>query len=158
MSVTPEDASGSHTPWWSGDQAGGHAGGSSVVRLLEDARVGVLATVTPRGRPHVVPCCFAVTGSCIYSAVDAKPKSTQALRRLANLRNDPRSSLLVHHYDDDWTTLWWMRFDCSGRIVEDANERASALQLLSNKYVQYQASAPSGEVIALDIERWSVWP
>ena len=158
MSVTPEDASGPHAPWWSRDHDRGHVDDSSVVRLLEDARVGVLATVTPRGRPHVIPCCFAVTGSCIYSAVDAKQKSTQALRRLANLKADPRSALLVHHYDEDWATLWWMRFDCRGRIVKDADERTSALQLLGHKYVQYQASAPSGDVIALDIERWSVWP
>jgi PPOX class probable F420-dependent enzyme len=106
----------------------------------------------------VVPCCFAIAGARIYSAVDAKQKSTLALRRLANLRHDPRAALLVHHYEEDWTTLWWMRFDCNGRIVDDSDERATALQLLSNKYVQYQTSAPPGDVIGLDIERWSVWP
>src|SRR6478735_2848266 len=56
-----------------------------------DARVGRLATVTDEGHPHVVPCCFALAADdeVVYSAVDAKPKSTLSLRRLANLRARP---------------------------------------------------------------------
>ena len=37
------------------------------------------------GAPHVVPIVFAVDGDRVYSAVDAKPKRTRALRRLANI-------------------------------------------------------------------------
>src|SRR5690606_37163913 len=73
------------------------------------ARVGTLATVTRDGRPHVVPCCFAVDDDTVWSAVDAKPKSTLALRRLENVRANPAASLLVDHYEDDWTRLWWVR-------------------------------------------------
>ncbi len=125
---------------------------------LAAARVGRLATVTADGRPHVVPCCFALVGDTAYSAVDAKPKSTLALRRLANLRGNPSGSLLVDHYAEDWTTLWWIRVDGDGRVVEDGPERDTALDALSHKYEQYRRQRPPGAVVALDITTWRAWP
>ena len=86
--------------------------------LVAGARVGRLATLTSArtdrpARPHVVPCCFALVDDTIYSAVDGKPKTTPALQRLANVRAHPQSCLLVDHYADDWTALWWVRVDGS---------------------------------------------
>jgi len=129
-------------------------------RVLADARVGRLATITPVGVPHVVPCCFTLAGATtIYTAIDAKPKSTLALRRLDNLRANPAASLLVDHYDDDnWSELWWVRVDGRAGIVEDDNERAHALHLLAAKYAQYRVERPPGDVIALQVERWTFWP
>ena len=65
----------------------------------------------PDGVPHVVPVVFAVHGDVVYTAVDAKRKSTKKLRRLANIEGNPQVSLLVDHYDDDWSQLWWVRAD-----------------------------------------------
>jgi PPOX class probable F420-dependent enzyme len=106
----------------------------------------------------VVPCCFALSGECVYSAVDAKPKSTLALRRLDNLRVNPTAALLVHHYDEDWSALWWVRLDGTGRIVDTGGERVQAVALLTAKYDQYRRVAPPGAVIAIDVERWRWWP
>ena len=125
---------------------------------LAAARVARLATVTAEGRPHVVPCCFALTGDTVYSAVDAKPKTTLALRRLTNLRANPQASLLVDHYDEDWATLWWIRVDGDGRVVEDGPEHAAALAELAAKYEQYRRQPPPGAVVALDITSWRAWP
>jgi len=126
---------------------------------LADARVGHLGTVTPVGHPHVVPCCFVLNGDHIYSAVDAKPKSTLALRRLENLRANPVATFLVDHYDDeDWGALWWVRVDGWGRVIVDGGERDEVLHLLASKYVQYRSQPPPGSVIALDIEHWRYWP
>lgn len=122
------------------------------------ARVARLATVTDDGRPHIVPCCFALAADTAYSAVDAKPKSTLALRRLANLRGNPRASLLVDHYDEDWSALWWVRLDGAGRLVDDRDERDRGLSALAAKYDQYRRVPPPGPVIALDITTWRAWP
>ncbi len=84
-------------------------------RRVTGAPVGHLATVTSEGRAHVVPCCFALEGDRIYTAVDAKAKSTLALRRLDNVRAHPGVSLLVDHYEDDWSALWWVRIDGTAR-------------------------------------------
>jgi PPOX class probable F420-dependent enzyme len=123
-----------------------------------EARVARLGTVTEDGRPHLVPCCFALVGDTAYSAVDAKPKSTLALRRLANLRARGQASLLVDHYDEDWSTLWWVRVDGAGRVVDAGRERDAALAALAAKYDQYRRDPPPGPVVAVDITTWRAWP
>jgi nitroimidazol reductase NimA-like FMN-containing flavoprotein (pyridoxamine 5'-phosphate oxidase superfamily) len=55
------------------------------------ARIARLATVDALGTPHLVPIVFAVDGDRVYSAVDAKPKRTPALRRLANIAVNPHA-------------------------------------------------------------------
>ena len=130
-------------------------------RRVSEARVGRLGTVTDEGRPHLVPCCFALDvphGDVLYSAVDAKPKSTTALRRLANLRANGAASLLVDHYDEDWSALWWVRIDGRGRVVESGPERDRALDLLAAKYEQYRRQRPPGAVVAIDTTAWRAWP
>ncbi len=126
-------------------------------RRLAAARVGRLATVTESGGPHVVPCCFALDGDRVVSAVDAKPKTTPALRRLANLRARPRASLLVDHYDEDWASLWWVRADGAGRVVAAGPERDRALDLLAAKYDQYARQRPPGAVVVIEIDGWRSW-
>ena len=59
------------------------------------ARVARLATADAAGRPHLVPIVFAIEGDRVYSVVDAKPKRTGALRRLANVRENPAVAVLV---------------------------------------------------------------
>lgn len=84
-------------------------------------RVARLATVDAEGRPHLVPVVFAVVADTIYSAVDAKPKRSTALRRLANVRANPRVAVLVDHYAEDWRQLWWVRADGVGRVLDPAD-------------------------------------
>ena len=125
---------------------------------LAEARSAVLSTVTADGRPHAVPCCFFLKGEVVYSGIDAKPKSTLALRRLDNLAANPAACLLVDCYDDDWSKLWWIRVDCTARVLADGDERDHALDLLAAKYPQYEDTRPPGPVIALDITAWRAWP
>ena len=125
------------------------------------APVARLATVDADGRPHLVPCCFAIDGGVAYSVVDHKPKRTTALRRLDNIRANPAVCLLVDHYEDAWSALWWVRFDGVARVLVDGPEHASALALLCAKYPQYRATPPSGAVVAIDItarRSWSASP
>ena len=125
---------------------------------VSGARVARLATASGEGRPHLVPICFALRGGTIYSAVDAKPKSTWSLRRLANVRARPEVAVLVDHYDDDWSRLWWVRVDGRGRVLESGPERDQALELLAAKYDQYRAQPPAGPVLAIDATGWRGWP
>lgn len=122
------------------------------------ARVARLATTTGDHRPHVVPCCFVLAGDVVYSAVDAKPKRTLALRRLANIAADPAVALLVDHYEDDWSALWWVRLDGVARVVAERDERAEAIRLLAAKYPQYARTRPPGDVIAIEVTGWRAWP
>jgi PPOX class probable F420-dependent enzyme len=141
-------------------------------RRFAAARVARLATAGADGRPHLVPVVFAVDGDCVYSVVDAKPKRTTALRRLANVAENPAVALLVDHYDDvDWGALWWVRAEGRGRVLEPgaagaggaeaggeagarSGEAARAVQLLRERYPQQHAV---GAVLAVDVQRWRGW-
>jgi PPOX class probable F420-dependent enzyme len=127
-------------------------------RRVADARVGRLATVTPSGLPHIVPCCFVLDGDSVFSAVDHKPKSTFDLVRLDNLRSTGVASLLVDHYEEDWAKLWWVRIDGRGRVAEAGEDRERALGLLAAKYEQYRARIPAGPVVVIEITTWRAWP
>jgi PPOX class probable F420-dependent enzyme len=118
------------------------------------ARVARLATVGPDGAPHVVPIVFALAGDVIYSAVDAKPKRHHRLRRLANIAHEPRVSVLVDHYADDWSLLWWVRADGVARVLASS---AAALSALRGKYPQYDAVAVEGPFLEIEVRRWSSW-
>jgi len=126
-------------------------------RRVIDARVAHLATTSADGRPHVVPCCFALSGDVLYSAVDAKPKSTHRLQRIRNLEANAAASVVVDHYGEDWTQLWWVRVDGIGRVVAPGAEHDAALGLLTAKYAQYRAAPPPGPVIAIDVHTWRAW-
>src|SRR6185437_5287115 len=104
---------------------------------VSEARVARLSSVRADGRPHVVPCCFALEGDVVFSAVDAKPKSTLALRRLENIRAVPDVALLVDHYEEDWSALWWVRVDGTARVIESGNQVRLALERLREKYDHY---------------------
>jgi PPOX class probable F420-dependent enzyme len=125
---------------------------------VAESPIGRLATVDRGHRPHVVPCCFVLADGAIYSAVDGKPKTTLALRRLDNLRANPAATLLVDHYATDWSTLWWVRVDGVGRILEPGPEHDAAVSLLVDKYDQYRTVPIPGPVLAVDITRWTAWP
>ena len=134
-----------------------------MIDLVRTARVARLATHEPDGRIHLVPCCYAVAGGgpgpvVLYSAVDAKPKRSPALRRLANVAADPDVALVVDHYDDaDWTALAWVRLRGTARVVGDPAERAQAIELLVGRYAQYAATPPTGAVVAIEVDGWRGW-
>lgn len=121
------------------------------------ARVARLATTGAAGAPHLVPICFALDGERLYSAVDEKPKRTKRLQRLENIRLHPSVSVLVDHYEEDWSRLWWVRLDGTAHPLDDGPEHADALALLMEKYEQYRAQPPTGPVVAVAIERWRGW-
>jgi len=128
----------------------------SAIRFAQSP-VARLATVTSEGVPHLVPVVFAVDQDLIYTAVDAKPKTTQRLRRLANIEANPQVSLIVDHYAEDWTQLWWVRADGVATIHSGDQAMHTGYRLLRAKYPQYQSVSLNGPVIAVAVRRWSSW-
>jgi PPOX class probable F420-dependent enzyme len=121
------------------------------------APIARLATAAPDGRPHLVPVVFALHDGVVYTAVDTKPKTTQRLRRLANIEHNPQVSLLVDHYDEDWTQLWWVRADGIATIHHDGSTMLTGRELLRAKYAQYQSFSLTGPVVAVAVRHWSSW-
>src|SRR5947207_5675122 len=124
---------------------------------INDLRVARLATIDPDGRPHVVPIVFALDGETLYSAVDQKPKRSMTLRRIENARARPDVTILVDHYEDDWSRLWWIRLRGRARVLDEGDERDHALVLLREKYPQYRVEPPEGPVLAVDVIEMREW-
>jgi PPOX class probable F420-dependent enzyme len=100
---------------------------------------------------------FAVEGNMIYTAVDRKPKSGTNLKRLRNVEENPRVTVLADEYSEDWDKLWWARADGRGVVLAGEREMAGPLRLLAERYRQYREAPPTGPVLAITVERWSGW-
>jgi PPOX class probable F420-dependent enzyme len=123
---------------------------------VAESRVATLATLDARSRPHLVPVCFALLDDGrVVTAVDHKPKRSPALARLDHVRARPAVGLLVHHYEDAWDALWWVRLDGAGVVVDQPGDEL--LRPLVAKYEPYAARPPAGPAIAITVERWTGW-
>ena len=121
---------------------------------VDAIRVARLATIDADGSPHVVPICFALDGDTLYTAVDEKPKSTRALKRLANIEANPQVEVVVDGWDENWSRLWWVRLSGVARVVEHDQR---GLALLVAKYPQYRERPPAGPFVLVTIQRRSEW-
>ncbi|MGY1624133.1 TIGR03668 family PPOX class F420-dependent oxidoreductase [Geodermatophilus sp. SYSU D00965] len=119
--------------------------------------VARLATVRPDGAPHLVPVVFALVDGVVYSAVDAKRKRSPRLQRLANVRAEPRCALLVDHYEDDWSRLWWVRADGTAEVVDEPAAAHPGLAALADRHPQYREEPPAGPLLVVTVQRWSGW-
>ena len=131
--------------------------------FLERHRVGRLATAGADGAPHVIPVCFALDSDAHYFVADVKPKRRPArqLKRLANLRENPRAALVVDDYAEDWRRLAWLMVRGPTRIVTDPIMHARALELLRLRYPQYLAMSLDdpvrNPVVRLEPARVTLW-
>jgi PPOX class probable F420-dependent enzyme len=130
-------------------------------RRIARARVGHLAT-SDGVTPALVPVCFVLLGETLYHAVDGKPKSVGAaqLRRVKNVRANPRAALLVDHYVEDWRRLWYVLLRGRARVVDGGPEQQRAIVALRKKYPQYRTTIPlpvDALVIAIDVRQLRHW-
>jgi len=111
-----------------------------ALAFIETNRVARMATVDAAGCPHIVPICYAYDGSRLYSAVDEKPKRVEAnmLRRLVNIRGNPRVCVIIDDYDEDWSRLRFIIIHGIAGIETGGEEHERALNLLRKKYPQYR--------------------
>ena len=89
--------------------------------------------------------------------------------RVANLRAEPRATLLLDRWDEDWSRLWWIRLEAMGRVVRpesadrDAAFRAAeeALRAKYPQYAEWPLLRPPPTLLAFDeleIRSWCAGP
>ncbi len=134
--------------------------------FMEGARRAVLATIAPDGSPRPVPVCFVVDPGrpIVYSPLDEKPKIVDdplQLARVQDLLADPRVSILVDRWDEDWSRLAWLRVHGrAGLLVpeEGPADHAAAVAALRAKYPQYAGHhLEARPIIRIAIERVTTW-
>jgi PPOX class probable F420-dependent enzyme len=127
-------------------------------RLFASGRVAYLATLRLDGTAALVPIVFDVIGERIVSLVDPKPKRTLDVARLTNITRDPRVTLLVDRYAEDWDLLWWARAEGEAHVVKSGPEHDEASSRIRSKYPQYKTLQGSfGDAIVVRVSRWSGW-
>ena len=134
--------------------------------LLTASRRAVLATIAPDGRPRLVPVCYVVNPdrALLYSPLDEKPKRSQdplALARVRDIGRDPRVTLLVDRWDEDWTRLAWLRLEGRGALFRPSEPgHANVVAALRARYPQYASQGledrPMIEVAVERVVRWSL--
>jgi len=129
--------------------------------LLGSARVAHLATADQYARPHVVPIVFVLDDDHLYFPLDRKPKREDdwhMLRRVRNIETNGRVSIVVDHYDEDWTKLAWVLLEGVATILETGDERDVAAATLERKYDQYRNGGLTDRpVVRVQIERAVQW-
>jgi PPOX class probable F420-dependent enzyme len=114
------------------------------LELLTNARRAVLATARPNGKPRLMPITFVVEDGVLLTPLDEKPKSVtdpRDLARVHDIERDPRVSILVDNWSEEWSELGWLRVEGRARLIgshgESAAEHERAVSLLRAKYPQY---------------------
>jgi PPOX class probable F420-dependent enzyme len=135
---------------------------TAIDPFAAESRVARLATVDDAGYPHVVPVCYATDGRAYYSPLDAKPKRRPVghLKRVRNIRANPRVALLIDHYEEDWAKLRFVMVQGRAELLDGGTEWAAARSLLEAKYEQYRAlplppEAPVIKIVPDHVVRWS---
>ncbi len=116
---------------------------AGALRFLRSARVAHLATADRKGQPLVIPICYALDVDRLYSPIDEKPKkgSPLSLKRLRNIRENARVSVVVDRYEDDWKRLGYVLITGKARILAGGKSYKRAVDLLRKKYPQYRRMA-----------------
>jgi PPOX class probable F420-dependent enzyme len=126
-----------------------------IASLLDVERRGVMSTIAEDGSAHAVPVVFARLGDEIVSPIDHKPKSGEILGRVKNLGRDDRVTLLIDHYDEDWTSLAWLMV--RGRATVDPDAPLDLMRELNHRYPQYEPDERHDALIRIQPVRLSWW-
>ena len=114
-----------------------------ITAFIRTARVARLATADAKGQPHVIPICYVFDGKEFFSPIDEKPKQTPPtkLKRLRNITENSKISLVIDRYDENWRHLAYVLVTGEARIVLSGTKHASAVKRLRAKYAQYRRMA-----------------
>jgi PPOX class probable F420-dependent enzyme len=113
---------------------------ANVAGFISGGRVGRLGTADATGQPLVVPICYAFDGESIFSAIDAKPKmaDVERLKRIRNIRENAKVSLVIDRYEEDWTQLRYVIIQGEAKLLTGGADFSRGVDLLLAKYPQYR--------------------
>src|SRR3954471_7961036 len=114
--------------------------------LLDERPVAHLGLLDEQGRPRVQPITFARVREELWSAIDDKPKRAGTPARVNRLRRDPRATITVDRYDDDWTQLAWVQA-VGGMAVLSIDGHERIIAALQDRYPAYRELPPKGPLL-----------
>ena len=115
-----------------------------LAEFVQWERVCRVATTGAAGIPHVVPVCHALSGRKLLIA------SGDNARKVKNIAENARVTVVVDAYSDTWSTLRGVMIQGRARLIERGPRFRRGRDLLYRKYPQYPKEAalsPSDSVI-----------
>ena len=135
-----------------------------VEAFIKKLLVARLATADAEGRPSVVPVCFVLVDGYFYTPIDEKRKSVSwgRLKRLRNIEVNPSVSLVIDHYEADWTALGYVLVRGVAETIAPrgryAKEHAEVIAKLRSRYPQYRnARIDQKPLIKISPESVTLW-
>jgi nitroimidazol reductase NimA-like FMN-containing flavoprotein (pyridoxamine 5'-phosphate oxidase superfamily) len=115
-----------------------------VEKLIARERVCRVATVNEHGMPHLVPVCHVLANGkiCFGSGRDG--------RKVKNLERNPRVTVTVDLYSDDWTHIKGVMVQGTAKVFSRGPRFRRIRNLLYAKYPHYRTDAalsPSDSVV-----------
>lgn len=136
----------------------------NIVRLIKNTSIGYLATAASNLQPYATPVVFILHNNNIYVPLDQKPKtvSISELKRVKNIQENPKVCFLVHHYDEDWTKLWFVMITGYATLVNGTSKTLrTKLKTIHNKflskYSQYNKISVGSFYITIRIDKSTYW-
>ena len=136
----------------------------NIVRLIKNTSIGYLATAASNLQPYATPVVFILHNNNIYVPLDQKPKtvSISELKRVKNIQENPKVCFLVHHYDEDWTKLWFVMITGYATLVNGTSKTLrTKLKTIHNKflskYSQYNKISVGSFYITIKIDKSTYW-
>jgi len=118
----------------------------AVAKLIAWERVCRVGTASERGVPHVVPVCHVLADGKIYFA------SGRDGRKVLNLKANPRVTVAVDLYSDDWAHLKGVMVQGKATLIEKGPRFRKIRALLYKKYPQYPDEAALDESDSIIVE------
>ena len=118
----------------------------AIAKFLIRERVCRVATIDERGAPHVVPVCHVLTDGKVYFATAGDSQKAK------NLKADPRLTVLMDLYAEDWSSLKGAMMQGSARLIRRGPEFRKIRALLYQKYPQYPEDAALAEADDVIVE------
>ena len=135
-----------------------------IVKLIKNSNIGYLATASSNLQPYATPVVFILQNENVYVPLDQKPKtvSISELKRVKNIQENPKVCFLVHHYDEEWTKLWFVMITGYATLVNATSETLKAkLKTIHNKflskYSQYNKISVGNFYIRIRIAKTTHW-
>src|SRR5215510_12203016 len=114
--------------------------------MLRLARVSRIATAGASATPHLVPVCHALAGGKLYLG------SGKRGRKVRNVLANPRLTLTVDEYAEDWAWLRGVMVQGRARVIERGPSFRRIRRAIYRKYVQYPTDAALSESDSVIIE------
>ena len=110
--------------------------------VLDRMPVARLALCELDDAPAAMPIVFARAAGALWMPIDGKPKrGDKRPARIAQLERIPGVMLVLDHYEDDWSRLWWIRLRCTATVVTGKHPDWGDVEAaLADKYPQYETT------------------